>query len=76
MPIFKRPEAELCDEGHGSGFPLLLFAPGDTPHPAKTGAEIASLAPNSEVQKDWRGPTHLKESIRRVGELLTRNTPA
>jgi hypothetical protein len=39
-------------------------------------AEIAKLAPNLEVQKAWRGPTHLAESIRRVTEFLTRNTPA
>src|SRR5438132_10675522 len=28
MPVFKRPEAELYYEAHGSGFPLLLFAAG------------------------------------------------
>ena len=28
MAIFKRPEAEIYYEVHGSGFPLLLFAPG------------------------------------------------
>jgi len=38
-------------------------------------AEIAHLAPNLEIQKDWRGPTHLAESIQRVSEFLTRNTP-
>jgi len=34
------------------------------------------LAPNLEIQKDWRGPTHLAESIRRVTDFLTRNTPS
>ena len=43
--------------------PLLLQPGSDTPHPAETSAEIARLAPNLEVQKDWRGPTHLAESI-------------
>jgi pimeloyl-ACP methyl ester carboxylesterase len=55
--------------------PLLLQPGSDTPHPAETSAEIARLAPNLEVQKDWRGPTHLAESIRRVTDFLTRHTP-
>ena len=55
--------------------PLLLQPGTDKPHPAETSAEIARLAPNLEIQKDWRAPTHLAESIRRVGEFLTRNTP-
>ena len=28
MPVFMRPDAEIHYEVHGSGFPLLLFAPG------------------------------------------------
>ena len=55
--------------------PLLLQPGTDKPHPAETSAEIAKLAPNLEIQKDWRGPTHLAESIRRVTEFLTRHTP-
>jgi hypothetical protein len=55
--------------------PLLLQPGTDTPHPAATSAEIERLAPNLEVQKDWRGPTHLAESIRRVTEFLTKHTP-
>jgi len=55
--------------------PLYLQPGTDTPHPARTSEEIAQLAPKLEVQKDWRGPTHLAESIRRVGEFLTRHTP-
>ena len=55
---------------------VLYLQPGtDTPHPAETSAEIEQLAPNLEVQKDWRGPTHLAESIRRVTDFLTRHTP-
>jgi pimeloyl-ACP methyl ester carboxylesterase len=56
--------------------PLYLQPGTDKPHPAHTSAEIEKLAPNLEVQKDWRGPTHLTESIRRVGDFLTRNTPS
>ena len=28
MAMFKRPDAEISYEVHGSGFPLLLFAAG------------------------------------------------
>jgi pimeloyl-ACP methyl ester carboxylesterase len=56
--------------------PLLLQPGSDTPHPAETSAEIERLAPDLEVQKDWRAPTHLAESIRRVTEFLTRHTPS
>ena len=55
--------------------PRYLQPGTDKPHPAETSAEIARLAPNLEIQKDWRGPTHLAESIRRVTEFLTRHTP-
>jgi pimeloyl-ACP methyl ester carboxylesterase len=55
--------------------PLLLQPGTDTPHPAATSAEIERLAPNLEVQKDWRAPTHLAESVRRVGEFLANHTP-
>src|SRR2546421_733864 len=160
MPVFTRPDAEIYYEVHGSGFPLLLFAPGGlrsqldywrqspsnpsapppwmnpmadlssrftvigmdqrnagASHGAVTsthgwhtyasdhlalmdhlghrrfhvmggciggsfgftlggsGAEIERLAPDLEVQKDWRAPTHLAESIRRVTEFLTKHTP-
>jgi pimeloyl-ACP methyl ester carboxylesterase len=60
----------------GCRTPLYLQPGIDTPHPAATSAEIASLAPNLEVQKDWRGPEHLAESIRRVTDFLTRHAPA
>jgi pimeloyl-ACP methyl ester carboxylesterase len=59
----------------GCRTPLLLQPGSDTPHPAETSAEIARLAPNLEAQKDWRAPTHLAESIRRVTDFLTRHTP-
>ncbi len=55
--------------------PLLLQPGIDKPHPAKTSEEIAALAPDIEVQKDWRGPGFLEESIRRVRDFLTKHTP-
>jgi pimeloyl-ACP methyl ester carboxylesterase len=55
--------------------PLLLQPGTDKPHPAKTSQEIAALAPNFEVQKDWKAPAHLRESIQRVHAFLGRNMP-
>jgi pimeloyl-ACP methyl ester carboxylesterase len=55
--------------------PLLLQPGTDKPHPAKTSEEIASLAPNIEVQKDWRGPAFLEESVQRVRSFLAKHTP-
>ena len=55
--------------------PLFLQPGVDKPHPAKTSEEIAALAPDIEVQKDWRGPEYLADSIRRVRDFLERNTP-
>ncbi len=55
--------------------PLFLQPGSDKPHPGPTSAEIAALAPNIEVQKDWRGPAFLAESIRRVGDFLAKHTP-
>ena len=43
--------------------------------PAHTSEEIAALAPNIEVQKDWKGPTFLQESIKRVHGFLAKHTP-
>ena len=55
--------------------PLLLQPGSDTPHPAAISAEIARLAPDIEVQRQWRGPEHLQESVRRVADFLRRHTP-
>jgi hypothetical protein len=54
--------------------PLLLQPGTDKPHPAHTSDEIATLAPDIEVQKDWRGPQFLQESIDRVRTFLEKNT--
>jgi len=55
--------------------PLFLQPGTDKPHPAPTSDEIIALAPNLEVQKDWRAPTHLQESIKRVHAFLAKHTP-
>jgi hypothetical protein len=31
--------------------------------------------PDADIEKDWRGSTHLAESIRLVTDFLTRHTP-
>ena len=55
--------------------PLFLQPGSDKPHPAHTSEEIAALAPDIEVQKDWKGPAFLQESIKRVHAFLAKNTP-
>jgi hypothetical protein len=55
--------------------PLFLQPGSDKPHPAHTSEEIAALAPNIEVQKDWRAPQFLQASIDRVHAFLEKNTP-
>ena len=55
--------------------PMLLQPGNDKPHPARTSEEIAALAPDLEVQRDWRGPQYLGESIRRVRAFMERHTP-
>ena len=54
--------------------PLLLQPGTDKPHPAHTSDEIAALARNIEVQKDWRAPHFLQQSIDRVRTFLENNT--
>jgi len=56
--------------------PLFLQPGNDKPHPGPTSDEIAALAPNIMVQKDWRGPAFLADSIKRVRAFLEKHTPA
>jgi hypothetical protein len=54
----------------------MLVQPGDDPpHPAFVGEEVAKTAPNIEVMREWKGPAHLAEAIRRVSAFLERHTP-
>jgi pimeloyl-ACP methyl ester carboxylesterase len=55
--------------------PLFLQPGEDKPHPRVTSDEIARLAPDIEIQTPWKGPTHLAESVKRVGAFLRRHTP-
>ena len=39
------------------------------------GEEIAELAPNVEVMRQWKGPEHMPAAIDRVTQFLDRHTP-
>jgi pimeloyl-ACP methyl ester carboxylesterase len=55
--------------------PMLVMPGDDPPHPTVIGEEIAELAPNSEVLRQWKGPDHLPTAIDRVTQFLGRHTP-
>src|SRR5271157_3320413 len=55
--------------------PLLVMPGDDPPHPEVIGEEIAELAPNAEVLRQWKGPEHLQTAIDRVTQFLDRHTP-
>jgi pimeloyl-ACP methyl ester carboxylesterase len=55
--------------------PMLVMPGDDPPHPTVIGEEIAELAPNAEVLRQWRGPEHLQTAIERVTQFLARHTP-
>src|SRR5260370_36552593 len=53
MPVFTRPDAEIYYEVHGSGFPLLLFAPGGLP----SQLEYWRYSPsNPDAAPPWMNP--------------------
>jgi pimeloyl-ACP methyl ester carboxylesterase len=55
--------------------PLLVMPGDDPPHPRVIGEEIAELAPDVEVLRQWKGPQHLQAAIERVTQFLDRHTP-
>jgi len=54
--------------------PMLVMPGDDPPHPEVIGEEIAELAPNVEVLRQWRGPEHLHTAIDRVAQFLDQDT--
>ena len=53
MPVFTRPDAEIYYEVHGSGHPLLLFAPGGL----RSQLEFWRHSPaNPDVAAAWMNP--------------------
>jgi len=55
--------------------PMLVMPGDDAPHPTVIGEEIAELAPNKEVLRQWKGPDRLQTAIDRVTQFLERHTP-
>ena len=55
--------------------PLLVMPGDDPPHPKVIGEEVAELAPNVEVLRQWKGPEHLQAEIDSVTQFLERHTP-
>jgi pimeloyl-ACP methyl ester carboxylesterase len=55
--------------------PLLVMPGNDAPHPTAIGEEIARLAPNAEVLREWKGPAHKPATIERVRSFLAAHTP-
>ena len=54
--------------------PMLVMPGDDPPHPKVIGEEIAELAPNNEVLREWKGPDYLQSAIDRVTQFLDRHT--
>ncbi|MBN9088354.1 MAG: hypothetical protein J0J01_15725 [Reyranella sp.] len=46
MPMFKRADAEIHYEVHGSGFPVLLYAPGGLKSQMEMWGGISAAYPN------------------------------
>jgi pimeloyl-ACP methyl ester carboxylesterase len=55
--------------------PLLILMGSDDYHPAPTSEEIAKLAPNAQMLRDWKTPDLIAQTVRRVREFLNANTP-
>jgi pimeloyl-ACP methyl ester carboxylesterase len=55
--------------------PLLILMGSDDYHPTPTSEEIAKLAPNAQMLRDWKTPDLIAQTVRRVREFLKANTP-
>ena len=56
--------------------PLLVMPGDDPPHPKIIGEEIARIAPNAEVLRDWKGADETDAVAKTVLDFLTRHTPS
>ena len=54
--------------------PMIVMPGDDPPHPRVIGEEIAELAPNNEVSREWKGSDYLQTAIDRVTQFLDRHT--
>jgi len=55
--------------------PLLILMGSDDYHPTITSEEIAALAPNATLVREWKTPDLIAGTVARVREFLKSHTP-
>lgn len=55
--------------------PLMILMGSDDYHPTVTSEEIAKLAPNATLVRDWKTPDLIAQTVARVREFLKSHTP-
>ncbi len=55
--------------------PMLLMPGDDKMHPAETSADIARLAPHTEVLSPWKGPQHREAAMQRALAFFRSHQP-
>jgi pimeloyl-ACP methyl ester carboxylesterase len=55
--------------------PLLILCGSDDYHPTPTSEEIASLAPNARLIKEWKSPEAIAKTVETVRQFLKAHTP-
>ncbi|HUY27504.1 MAG TPA: alpha/beta hydrolase [Candidatus Binataceae bacterium] len=55
--------------------PLLILMGSDDYHPTVTSEEIAALAPNATLARDWKTPDLIAGTVTRVRDFLKSHTP-
>jgi pimeloyl-ACP methyl ester carboxylesterase len=56
--------------------PLLILRGDDDYHPAETSEQIAELAPNAEMIKEWKTPEVVRGTVERVRKFLKSHRPS
>ena len=56
--------------------PLLVLMGSDDYHPTPISEEIARLAPNARLIREWKDPDLISTTIELVRQFLKFNTPA
>ncbi|HYB92279.1 MAG TPA: alpha/beta hydrolase [Candidatus Binataceae bacterium] len=55
--------------------PLMILMGSDDYHPTPISEEIAALAPNAQLLRDWKTPELIAQTVKRVREFLASHTP-
>jgi pimeloyl-ACP methyl ester carboxylesterase len=55
--------------------PLLVMPGTDAPHPTVIGEEIARIAPNAEIMREWKGEPHIAKAAEVIRAFLEKHTP-